>query len=49
MPLLLNLLSVRCFDMLKLIYAMKELDTEQLLNVYQEQKWDEASEAQRLK
>lgn len=27
--------------MLKLIYAMKELDTEQLLNVYQEQKWDE--------
>lgn len=27
--------------MLKLIYSMAELDTEQLLNVYQEQNWNE--------
>lgn len=41
MPLQQSPLLVKQFDMLKLIYSMAELDAEQLLNVYQEQGWDE--------
>ena len=41
MPLQPNPSLVKRSDMLKLIYSMTELDTEQLLNVYQEQNWNE--------
>lgn len=41
MPLRQNPLLVRHFDMLKLIYSMAELDSEQLLAVYKEQNWNE--------
>ena len=41
MPLQPNPSLVKRSDMLKLIYSMAELDTEQLLNVYQEQNWNE--------
>ena len=41
MPLQPNPSLVRCFDMLKLIYTMAELDTDQLLGIYKEHNWDE--------
>lgn len=41
MPLQPNPLLVKHSDMLKLIYTMAELDSEQLLAIYKEHNWDE--------